>query len=337
MLNKIKWYIITLLLVIFLIASIQFVYFLIVPTNSSGVLTTVNIPAGASFRKVSSILSQKGIIKHKLDFKLLAYIMRATHSIKYGEYLLSSSMRPLTILEKLLNGEVVLHEVTIPEGYTDEEIAQTLEEKGLLDNIDEFMHLTRDRSFIASLNITANTLEGFLYPDTYKLSKGLTPKEIIKKMVDQFKLIYTPDLQQRAKQMGMTMLQVVTLASMIEKETSIPSEKFLISAVFHNRLKLGMRLQSDPTVIYALHITNDVITRADLRKKNPYNTYTNYGLPPGPICNPGKESIIAALYPADVKYLYFVANNDGSHVFTKTLKEHNYYVNLYQRKDIKRR
>ena len=129
----------------------------------------------------------------------------------------------------------------------------------------------------------------------------------------------------------MNMLQVVTLASMIEKETSVPSERFLISAVFHNRLKLRMRLQSDPTVIYAMHITDDVITKKDLRTKDPYNTYTHYGLPPGPICDPGKESIIAALYPADVKYLYFVANNDGSHEFTRTLREHNYYVNLYQR------
>ncbi|MGC8755097.1 MAG: endolytic transglycosylase MltG [bacterium] len=333
--NRLRWYLVVLSLIIFLILLVQFVHFIIVPANSSGVLTTINIPPGASFKKISNILYEKHIIKHRLDFKLLAYIMGATHSLKYGEYLLSSSMRPMIILEKLLSGEVVLHEVTIPEGYTDEDIAQTLYQKGLLTNINEFMELTRDKSFIASLDITAPTLEGFLYPDTYKLSKGLSPKEIIKKMVDQFKLIYTPQLQQRAKEMGMSMLQVVTLASMIEKETSVPSERFLISAVFHNRLKLGMRLQSDPTVIYALHITNDVITKADLRKKNPYNTYTNYGLPPGPICNPGSESIIAALYPANVKYLYFVANNDGSHVFTRTLKEHNYYVNLYQRQRYK--
>lgn len=331
MLKKIKWYVIVLSLVIPLLILVQFVHFLVVPANSGGVLTTINIPQGATFQKVSNILKEKHIINDKFYFKVLAYIMGATHNLKYGEYLLSSSMRPLTILEKLLSGEVVLHEITIPEGYTDQEIAQTLNEKGLLTDVNRFMQLTKDKAFIASLGITANTLEGFLYPDTYKLSKGLSPKEIIKKMVDQFKLSYTPELQQRAKEMRMSMLQVVTLASIIEKETSIPSERFLISAVFHNRLKFGMRLQSDPTVIYALHITNDVITKADLRKRNPYNTYTHYGLPPGPICNPGKESIIAALYPANVKYLYFVANNEGSHVFTKTLKEHNYYVNLYQR------
>jgi UPF0755 protein len=337
MIKRIRWYVITFLLVGALVITVQFMHFLIIPADSTGVLTTINIPAGVSFRKTSNILAERHIIKDKLNFKFLAYLMGATHTVKYGEYLFSSSMRPITILEKLLDGEVVLHAVTIPEGYTDEEIAQTLGEKGLLDDQQSFIELTHNPVFIAGLDITAPSLEGFLYPNTYELSKGLAPKEIIKKMVEQFKLVYTPELQQRAKDMGMTMLQVVTLASIIEKETSVPSERFLISAVFHNRLKFRMRLQSDPTVIYAMHITNDVITKKDLRKKNPYNTYTNYGLPPGPICNPGKESIIAALYPANVKYLYFVANNDGSHEFTRTLKEHNHYVNLYQRKKLKRR
>ena len=336
MIKRIKWYSITFLLVCSLVFAVQFMHFLIIPANPAGVLTTINIPQGVSFSKISNTLTAKRIINDKTNFKLLAYLMGATHNVKYGEYLFSSSMRPTTILEKLLDGEVVLHEVTIPEGYTDEQIAQTLAEKGLLDNIDSFMELTHDRVFIAALDITAPSLEGFLYPDTYKLSKGLSPAEIIKKMVGQFKVVYTPELQQRAAAIGMSMLQVVTLASMIEKETSVPSERFLISAVFHNRLKLRMRLQSDPTVIYAMHITDDIITKKDLRTKDPYNTYTHYGLPPGPICDPGKESIVAALYPADVKYLYFVANNDGSHEFTRTLREHNHYVNLYQRNNKRR-
>ncbi len=331
MIKRIKWYSITFLLICSLVFAVQFMHFLIIPANHAGVLTTINIPQGVSFSKISNILTGKRIINDKTNFKLLAYLMGATHNVKYGEYLFSSSMRPTTIMEKLLDGEVVLHEVTIPEGYTDKQIAQTLNEKGLLNNVRSFLQLTHDKVFIAALDITSPSLEGFLYPDTYKLSKGLSPEEIIKKMVGQFKTVYTPELQQRAAAIGMNMLQVVTLASMIEKETSVPSERFLISAVFHNRLKLRMRLQSDPTVIYAMHITDDVITKKDLRTKDPYNTYTHYGLPPGPICNPGKESIIAALYPADVKYLYFVANNDGSHEFTRTLREHNYYVNLYQR------
>ncbi len=327
----ITWYIITSLLLVSLVIAVQFTYFLIVPANPKGVLATINIPAGVSFTRISDMLEQKHIIKNRLDFKVLAYLIGATQKVKYGEYLLSGSMMPFTVLDKLLNGEVVLHEITIPEGYTDEQIAQTLKAKGLLASARSFLALTHNETFIEGLDITAPSLEGFLYPDTYKLSKGLTPQEIIKKMVGQFKLVYSPDLQERAAAMGMTMLQVVTLASMIEKETALPSEKFLISGVFHNRLKLRMRLQSDPTVIYALHITDDVITRKDLRTKNPYNTYTHYGLPPGPICNPGKNSIVAALYPAAVKYLYFVANNDGSHEFTRTLREHNYYVHLYQR------
>ncbi len=332
MIKRIRWYIITAVLVLSLAAAFQFTHFLIVPANTRGVLTTINIPAGVSFRKISDILEEKRIIKNTLDFKVLAYLMGATHNVKYGEYLFSGSMMPFTVLDKLLNGEVVLHEVTIPEGFNDEQIAETLKEKGLLRSVRSFLALTHNAAFIEGLDITAPSLEGFLYPDTYKLSKGLTPEEIIKKMVGQFRLVYTPDLQKRAAAIGMTMLQAVTLASMIEKETAVPSERFLISGVFHNRLKLRMRLQSDPTVMYALHITGDVITRKDLRTKNPYNTYTHYGLPPGPICDPGKDSIVAALYPADVKYLYFVANNDGSHEFTRTLREHNYYVHLYQRR-----
>lgn len=332
MIRRILWYSVTFVLVSALVFAVQFMHFLIIPADSSGVLQTINIPIGVSFKKVSEVLVDGHIIKDKRELKLLAYLMGATHNLKYGEYLLSSSMRPITILEKLLNGEVVLHQVTIPEGYTDEEIAATLHKAGLLDDVNGFMALTENKVLITQLGIDANSLEGFLYPNTYKLSRGLLPKEIIKKMVDQLKLVYTPQLEERTKTMNMSVLQVMTLASIIEKETSVPAERYLISAVFHNRLKLGMRLQSDPTVIFALHITNDVITKKELRKKTPYNTYRIKGLPPGPICNPGKESIIAALYPADVKYLYFVSNNDGSHEFSRTLKEHNHYVNLYQRK-----
>lgn len=337
MIKRIVWYSVTFILVSALVFAVQFMRFLIMPSDSSGVLQTINIPVGISFKKVSNILAEEHIIKDKSNLKMLAYLMGATHNVKYGEYLLSSSMRPITVLEKLLNGEVMLHQVTIPEGYTDEEIASTLHENGLLDDVDGFMELTKDKVFITKLEIDANSLEGFLYPDTYELSKGLLPKEIIEKMVDQFKLVYIPQLQERAAEMGMTIQQVMTLASIIEKETSVPAERYLISAVFHNRLKVGMRLQSDPTVLYAFHITNDVITKKNLRKRNPYNTYVINGLPPGPICNPGRESIVAALYPADTNYLYFVANNDGSHEFTRTLKEHNHYVNLYQRNKLKRR
>ncbi len=335
MIKRAAWYIVILVLVSALVLAVQFVRFIVMPPYPAGVLQTVEVPAGDSFTKISGMLADRHIVKDEWDLKLLAYLMGATHSVKYGEYLLSGSMRPTTIIEKLLNGEVELHKVTIPEGYTDRQIAQTLEEKGLLKDVDGFRELTRDRAFIAAEGISASSLEGFLYPETYELSKGLQPREIIKKMINQFKLVYTPELQERAGKMGMTMLQVVTLASMIEKETSVPSEKFLVSAVFHNRLKIGMRLQSDPTVIYAMHITDAVITKKELRTKSPYNTYTVYGLPPGPICNPGRESIVAALYPANVAYLYFVANNDGSHEFSRTLAEHNHYVNIYQRKDRK--
>ncbi len=332
MIKRFVWYISIFLMVCIIVFAVQFTHFLIFPAKSNTAFTVIEIPQGISFSSISKLLIKKRIVRDYVNFKLLGYLMGATHKTKYGEYLLSSSMRPTTIIDKLLNGEVMLHEVTIPEGYTDEEIAQTLHQRGLLKNVNDFIKLTHDPVFIASVGVHAPSLEGFLFPNTYDLSKGLSSKDILIKMVDQFKAEYTSAMQQRAKQLGMTELQIITLASMIEKETSNPQERYLISAVFYNRLKRHMRLQSDPTVIYGLHLKNSRITLHDLREKNKYNTYTISGLPPGPICNPGKDSIIAALYPAHVDYLYFVSKNNGTHMFTRTLKSHNYYVNLYQRK-----
>ncbi|MCX7634539.1 MAG: endolytic transglycosylase MltG, partial [Syntrophales bacterium] len=190
--------------------------------------------------------------------------------------------------------------------------------------------LAHDRRFLAALGIKAASAEGYLFPETYRLDRSMTERDIIRVMVRQFWKELTPEMMRRAAEMGMSVHQWVTLASLIGRETGFKGEKPLISAVFHNRLKRGMRLQCDPTVTYNLENFNGVIRRAHLLKDHPYNTYRIPGLPPGPIGNPGRDSLWAALYPAAVNYLYFVAAGDGSHNFSATLSEHRRAVAKYQ-------
>ncbi len=194
------------------------------------------------------------------------------------------------------------------------------------------MKVVEDPTLMAEFGIEGESLEGYLFPDTYQFAKRTPPHEIVRRMVTQFQTVYDESFRKRAAQLGMTLREVVTLASIIEKETGNASERGLISAVFHNRLKKKMRLQSDPTVIFALTDFNGNLTKKDLSAPSPYNTYRFIGLPPGPIANPGKESLYAALYPANVDYLYFVSKNDGTHFFSKNLREHNGAVNKYQRR-----
>jgi UPF0755 protein len=206
-----------------------------------------------------------------------------------------------------------------------------LAERGIIDNQEAFLSLAFSSDFAAGLGIAGDGVEGYLFPDTYLFSKEVAPAEVIKTMVENFKRVYAPDFSLRAAELGMTDREVVTLASIIEKETGLAEERPLISAVFHNRLKLGIPLSSDPTVIYGIADFDGNLRKRDLEKKTPYNTYLIRGLPPGPIANPGRSSILAALYPAPVKYLYFVSRNDGSHHFSATIREHNEAVRRYQK------
>jgi UPF0755 protein len=185
--------------------------------------------------------------------------------------------------------------------------------------------------YVSSLGIEADSLEGYLFPDSYLLSKDLKPEDVIEAMVRRFRRVYTSQYSERAKELGFSDHEILTLASMIEKESAIPSEKLLVSGVYHNRLKRNMMLYSCPTVIYGIKDFNGNLTKRDLARYSPYNTYLIRGLPPGPICNPGKEAIEAALYPATTEYLYFVSKNDGSNHFSSTLKEHNIAVWKYQK------
>jgi len=256
--------------------------------------------------------------------------------IHAGEYALHAGMRPAEILADIVNGRVVLHTVTIPEGFTAAQIAELLEQKELTET-GEFLRLVSDREFIRSLNLDERTLEGYLFPETYRFPRNTKAKEVIKTMVAGLAQALTPELHARAKDLGMSTHTVLTLASLIEKETGVDAERELVSAVFHNRLRHKIPLQSDPTVIYGLSQFDGNIRKQDLESNSPYNTYRIAGLPPGPMANPGSKSIRAALYPAPVAYLYFVSKNDGTHIFASSLPEHNQNVDRFQKHQKNRR
>jgi UPF0755 protein len=256
--------------------------------------------------------------------------MGVTGQVEAGEYELSTTMPPAIILRKLVTGDVVKYRITIPEGYTVRQIALYLQDEGIIEDHEQFLKLAFSAEFSAGLGIEGKSVEGYLFPDTYLLPKGVSAGEIIKTMVGKFKRVYEPDFARRAAELGMTERGVVILASIIEKETGLAEERPLISAVFHNRLKRGIPLCSDPTVIYGVPAFDGNLRKRDLERMTPYNTYLRRGLPPGPIANPGRSSILAALYPAAVEYLYFVSRNDGSHYFSTTLREHNEAVWQYQ-------
>ncbi len=296
----------------------------------------VEIPDGSTFRQVAALLERERLIPSRVGFLLLGRLTLADRRIIPGEYALHGGMAPREILAKLLAGQVVLHPVTIPEGYTVAQIAAMLEEKGLT-NAKEFLTRAQDREFILStLDLDLPNLEGYLFPDTYHFSRHAKAKEMITTMIDRFWQTFTPDWRGRAQDIHMTVHQVVTLASIIEKETGADGERELIASVFHNRLQKRIPLQSDPTVIYGMTSFDGNLRRRDLEKTTPYNTYRMIGLPPGPIANPGTHAIRAALYPASTTYLYFVSKNNGTHQFSSTLTEHNLAVDRYQRRPSKR-
>jgi UPF0755 protein len=312
-----------------LVLSIFLISFAVRPIDDQAAQATVYIPKGTSFLAIVNILDQVGMVKHKPLFILLARFKGVASSIKPGEYELATSMTPWEITDKLAKGKIKIRPVTIPEDFTLKQIADRLVAEELVSE-ESFISVTTDPVFLASLNIDANSAEGYLYPDTYDFYRGMTTQEIVKNMVNRFRKKVTPEMIERAKKLGMTTTEFVTLASLIGKESGDEEEKPQVSAVFHNRLKKGMRLQSDPTAVYSLDAYRSVVKRKDLDNDTPYNTYKIPGLPPGPIANPGLDSLQAALYPASVNYLYFVSKNDGTHIFSSNLAAHAQAVLKYQ-------
>ena len=283
---------------------------------------------GQGLKQAANALEQEGLISDALRFTLLARIDKQDKLLKAGEYFFSTAMTPREILGQMVEGRVHLYRVTIPEGYNLVQIADAVAAAGLAHK-ESFLATVRNPETAHALGIPADTLEGYLFPDTYYFPRGLDSTAIAATMVKQFRAAFKPEWKARAKEIGMSVHEVVTLASIIEKETGDPEERPLISSVFHNRLKKGMRLETDPTVIYGIKNFDGNIKRKDLETYTPYNTYKIKGLPPGPIASPGALAIEAVLYPADSQYLYFVSRKDGTHYFSKTIKEHNAAVRRY--------
>ena len=304
------------------------------PTAPGSAQKVFTISPGQDFSSVTNDLAREGIITHPTKFKLIARRVGHDKQIKAGEYLLSPALTPRQVLEKLVNGTVRFFRLTIPEGYTLEQIAATAAREGFADK-ETFKKATEDPDLPARYGIEAPSLEGYLFPDTYLFSREATAPDIVAAMLTRFQQVFKQSWRQRATEMGMSVHEVVTLASIIEKETGSASERPLISSVFHNRLKKGMRLETDPTVIYGIKEFNGNLTRKDLTTPTPYNTYLIAGLPPGPIANPGKAALEAALYPVDSPYLFFVSKNDQTHQFSSNLADHNRAVKKYQLKKYK--
>jgi UPF0755 protein len=296
--------------------------------QSSEVLITV-LPR-QQLKTTADMLFHSGIIQSPpSSFYLYARGFGYARRIQAGEYLVSGAMTPKEILEMMASGKTYLHKVTIPEGYGLKEIAAAFASAGLVSE-SLFLRAARDPQLCHGLKIEADTAEGYLFPDTYYFPKGVSAEKILSTMVQRFRQVFTPEMAQQAQNVGLSIHQAVTLASIIEKETGSDSERPMVSSVFHNRLKRRMRLESDPTVIYGLDHFDGNITRRDLTTPTPYNTYTRQGLPPGPIASPGAKSLMAAVYPAQSDYLYFVSRQDKTHQFSRTWEEHLQAVSRYQ-------
>ncbi len=307
----------------------QMKQFIETPCSTREKQITFAITPGQNLRQIAANLENQGLITNQTLFKLYVRYKRAATRLMAGEYQLSAHTPPARILDQLLKGKVRLYRLTIPEGLNMDEIALLVQKTNQC-AVAEFLSLCRDKEFIKSLAVDSHSLEGYLYPDTYFFPKQTPCRQIIRKMVTTFHKIYTKEWATRTKEMGFSVHEIVTLASIIEKETGDASERPLISSVFHNRLKKKMRLESDPTVIYGDKDFDGRIRRRHLKRVTPYNTYQLRGLPLGPIANPGALALVATLYPDTSKYLFFVSKNDTTHYFSKTLAEHNRAVRKYQ-------
>jgi UPF0755 protein len=292
----------------------------------------VDIAQGAGSADIRRVLASRGVVSDDLTFRAALWWSGRARSLKAGEYRFDQPMSALAVIEKIAAGDVYAHRITFPEGLTIAEMAKVYEARGFGPARD-FVKAAGNAALVKDIDPKATDLEGYLFPETYGLSRNAPASQLVTMMAERFLAIYDDTLRQRAREQSLTTRQVVTLASLVEKETAKAEERPLVSAVYRNRMTRGMGMQADPTVVYALMKAgryNGNIRREDLSIDSPYNTYRYSGLPPGPIASPGRASIEAALGPADVPHLYFVSRNDGSHVFAATLTEHNANVFEYQ-------
>jgi len=299
----------------------------------------VDIPAGTGLKRAVQILEDHGILRRFPWSAATLRVLRRGDELKVGEYEFSRPMTPLEVFDKIERADVYVHKVTVLEGLRSDEIFAQFERAGF-GTAAEFGEAFRDTTLLRGLDDDAIDLEGYLFPDTYGVQKGTTPKAIVQRMVARFREVLGPEWVADVRARGLTVRQAVSMASLIEKETAVDEEDPLVASVFHNRLKKGMRLQCDPTVIFALAMRNEWdgnIRKDDLKIDSLYNTYRYYGLTPGPIGNPGAAALRASAQPAATEYLYFVSMNNGRHAFSRTLEEHNRAVWEYQKKPFLRR
>jgi len=292
----------------------------------------VIIEPGTGTAAIGRRLVDAGVIRDALAFRAALWWTGRARDLQAGEYRFDQPMAAVDVVDRLARGDVYTRRLTFPEGLTIREMAEIFESRGFGSRA-SFVEAASNVSLIKDLDTDARDLEGYLFPETYAFPRETPAARVIAMMVDRFRATYIDDWRRLADGQDLTTRQVVTLASLVEKETAQAQERPIVAAVYRNRLKIGMALQADPTVVYAMQRAgtyNGNIRRDDLALDSPYNTYRYPGLPPGPIASPGAASIEAALQPASVSYLYFVSRNDGSHVFADSLAEHNRNVREYQ-------
>lgn len=296
------------------------------PNSTESVLFTV--PSGASTTKIASLLKEQNLIKSENGFKFLSKDLGSDGKMKAGDYMLGPAMSGQEIIEKLVAGDIYIETVTftIPEGYEIRHIVDALEEEQLIDREAFYLALSQDtfeNAFLKDVDRQYN-LEGYLFPDTYEIKVGASEHEIIQLMLNRFDRFLTDAVEMRMTELGLNLNDFVTMASIVEREAQLESERGKVASVFYNRIEKNMLFQSCATVQYVLGERKDVLTYDDIAIDSLYNTYKHMGLTPSPIANPGEASLMAALYPEDTDYLYFrrSVKNDGSQVFSKTLKEH---------------
>jgi len=315
-----------LLVVIFV--SARFALLLYTPAGEGRKILTVDFIKGSSLKKLADTLEKEEIINSAALFTLYAKVSGVSEKVQAGTYQFNDALTPAEILRKLTAGSVFEKRFAVPEGYSIFQIAEMLDSRSYF-NKEQFLKECRNPRLLKELGISAKTVEGYLYPSTYNLVKIETPDDLIRQMVGQFMKVYAEKFSAAEKGSKLSRRQIITLASIVEKEAVAPGEKPVIASVFLNRLKKGMPLQSDPTATYGIRAFGGKVSGTDVRRDSPYNTYLIGGLPPGPIGNPGADSIEAVLKPATTGYYYFVAKNDGTHHFSLNLDEHNRAVNHY--------
>ena len=318
----------TALAILMLLLPGRFGVFLLFPAGNGSRVEIVELGRGQSLRTLASGLESRGIVSSARLFTLYARLKGGAARVKAGSYQLNDGMRPAEILNKMLSGDVYQRIFALPSGYSSHQVAEMLEKRGIFGK-EPFLAACRDRKLLAELGISAQSAEGYLFPGSYNILPGRTEQQVVREMVARQQELLAAEFSTKARAKGLSTLELLTLASMVEKEAVLPAEMPLIAAVFHNRLSKGIRLQSDPTALYGVRAFSGKVSRNDILRVTPYNTYLIEGLPPGPIGNPGQEALESVLNHPTVPYLYFVARRDGSHQFSSDLASHNEAVRKY--------